>query len=75
MIAGVRILLVCPGKPKRKFVLTAPPFPEVGDPVTYEGVEYRVWNVEPTDALVIPARSLKLANSKEVQAIEEEPQA
>jgi len=75
MTAGVRILLVCPGKPKRKFILTEPPFPKVGDPVTYKGVEYRVWNVEPTDVLVIPARNLKLANGQKVNAIEEEPQA
>jgi len=54
MIKGVRILLVCPGKPKRKFILTEPPFPEVGDPVTHEGVEYRVWNVEPVEVQVIP---------------------
>ena len=59
-----RILLIRPGKPKRKFILTEPPYPEVGDVVNLDGEEYRVWGIEDTTIVlrvpggaIIPKRS------------------
>lgn len=56
---GKRITLLCAGKPKRKFVLIAPPFPEIGDPVTYKGVRYVVLAIEDTEVLALLKKEAK----------------